>query len=66
MLAHEFYGENAFVVATCGFNISKWHRDILLSLGIEEVMLGFDKDFELLDYEASLMKSWELSGLRIH
>lgn len=51
MLAHEFYGENAFVVATCGFNISNWHRDILLNLGVEEVMLGFDKDFEPLDYE---------------
>lgn len=51
MLAHEYYGENAFVVATCGFNISNWHRDILLSLGVEEVMLGFDKDFEPLDYE---------------
>jgi hypothetical protein len=51
MLAHEYYGENAFVVATCGFNISNWHRDMLLSLGVEEVMLGFDKDFELLEYE---------------
>jgi hypothetical protein len=51
LLAHEFYGEDAFVVATCGFNISNWHRNILLSLGIEEVILAFDKDFEILDYE---------------
>ena len=51
MLAHDYYGENAFVVATCGFNISNWHRDVLLSLGVEEVMLAFDKDFELQEFE---------------
>jgi len=50
MLAHEYYGDNAFVVATCGFNISNWHRDILLSLGAEEVILGFDKDYNVLDF----------------
>lgn len=51
MLAHEYYGDDAFVVATCGFNISNWHRDMLLSLGVEEVMLGYDKDFEPTDFE---------------
>ena len=53
MLAHEYYGDDAFVVATCGFNISNWHRDILLSLGVEEVILGFDKDFNELDFTES-------------
>ena len=51
MLAHEYYGEDAFVVATCGFNISNWHRDVLLSLGVEEIMLAFDHDFELQEFE---------------
>lgn len=51
MLAHEYYGEDAFVVATCGFNISNWHRDLLLSLGVEEVILSFDKDFLLPYFE---------------
>jgi len=50
MLAHEYYGENAFVIATCGFNISNWHRDTLLTLGVNEVILGFDKDFNVLDF----------------
>jgi hypothetical protein len=50
MLAHEYYGEDAFVVATCGFNISNWHRDVLLSLGVEEVMLAFDRDYDLLSF----------------
>ena len=51
MLAHEYYGEDAFVVATCGFNISNWQRDILLNLGVEEVILGFDKDFDIQEFE---------------
>ncbi len=51
MLAHEYYGKDAFVVATCGFNISNWQRDILLSLGVEEIMLGYDKDFLPQDFE---------------
>lgn len=51
LLAHQYYGDDAFVIATCGFNISNWHRDLLLSLGVEEVMLGFDKDFLPTDFE---------------
>lgn len=53
MLAHDYYGEDAFVVATCGFNISNWQRDMILSLGVEEVMLGYDKDFIPTDFENS-------------
>lgn len=51
MLAHDYYGEDAFVVATCGFNISNWHRDMILSLGVEEVILGYDKDYEPTEFE---------------
>ncbi|WP_313069914.1 hypothetical protein [Lacrimispora sp.] len=51
MLAQDYYGEDTFVVATCGFNISNWQRDMLLSLGVEEVILGYDKDFDVLEFE---------------
>jgi DNA primase len=51
MLAHDYYGKDAFVIATCGFNISNWQRDMILSLGVEEVMLGYDKDFIPTDFE---------------
>jgi hypothetical protein len=51
MLAHDYYGKDTFVVATCGFNISNWHRNMLLSLGVEEVMLGYDKDFLPIEFE---------------
>lgn len=60
LLSDTYYGENSFVVATCGFNISNWQRDILLSLGIEEVILGFDKDFEIVNYEDLEEDSQEL------
>lgn len=59
MLAHEYYGSNAYVVATCGFNISNWHRDVLLGLGVEEVILGFDKDYNILKYTNADVNSAE-------
>lgn len=71
MLAHEFYGENAFVVATCGFNISNWQRDLLLSLGVEEVMIGYDKDhnpqeFDDYDRDSEEFKKYERFVNRIY
>jgi hypothetical protein len=39
----DFYGENNFSVACCSSTITNFHRDILLSLGIEEVIICFDK-----------------------
>jgi hypothetical protein len=39
----DYYGENNFSVACCSSNITNFHRDILLSLGIEEVIICFDR-----------------------
>ncbi|MCI3197716.1 hypothetical protein GXP75_19000 [Bacillus sp. HU-1818] len=39
----DFYGEANFTCAVCSSNISNFHRDILLSLGVEEVFIAFDK-----------------------
>ncbi|MGG3987300.1 hypothetical protein [Bacillus smithii] len=39
----DFYGENNFSVACCGSNVSTFQRDILLSLGVEEVFICLDK-----------------------
>jgi len=50
MLSQEYYGDDAFVIATCGFNISNWHRNLLLKLEVREVILGFDKDFKILEF----------------
>lgn len=40
-----FYGENNFTVATCGSNVSAYQRDLILSLGVKEVFLAFDKEY---------------------
>jgi hypothetical protein len=39
----DFYGNDNFSVASCSSNITNFHRDILLSLGIEEVIICFDR-----------------------
>ena len=48
LLADTYYGKNSTVVATCGFNISEWQLTTLLKLGVEEIVIGFDKDFDIL------------------
>ena len=42
-----FYGvDNSYCVATCGSNVSQDQIDLLLGLGVEEVILGYDREFE--------------------
>ena len=41
--AEEMYGENNFTVATLGSNISSWQRDKILSYGVDEVFIAYDK-----------------------
>lgn len=41
--SNDFYGEFNFTCAVCSSNISNYHRDIILSLGVEEVFIAFDK-----------------------
>lgn len=50
MLSHTFYGNNDCSVAVCGFNISAYQMKEILKLGVEEVVLCFDKDFDENDY----------------
>ena len=51
LMSHSFYGKNSFTVATCGFNVSKIQINILLSLGVKEVFLCFDRDFDLMSFD---------------
>lgn len=46
LLSDTFYGNKSITVATCGFNVSDWQMNALLKLGVREVVLGFDKDFD--------------------
>jgi hypothetical protein len=47
----DYYGDNNFSVASCSSNITNFHRDILLSLDIEEVIICFDRIRDKEDYE---------------
>lgn len=46
MQSYTMYKEGSFTVALCGSNISTIQRDIVLSLGVKEVFLALDKEYE--------------------
>lgn len=50
LLSDSFFGEDSVTVATCGFNISNWQRNILLQLGVSTVVLAFDNDYPYIDF----------------
>lgn len=58
----DYYGENNFSCATCSSTITNFHRDILLSLGIEEVIICYDTlknnatEEEIETYQKKLLK----------
>lgn len=41
---------NNIAVATCGFNVSDYQIELLSNLGVKEVILAFDKDFDPCKY----------------
>ena len=47
LLSDSYYGNKSIAVATCGFNISEWQLRTLLSLGVDTIYLGFDKDYDI-------------------
>lgn len=51
LLSDTFFGRNSITIATCGFNISDWQLNTLLKLGVEEITIAFDKDFEFFNKE---------------
>jgi hypothetical protein len=58
----DYYSDNNFSCATCSSTITNFHRDILLSLGIEEVIICYDtlkqnaSEKEIEDYQKKLLK----------
>lgn len=47
MQAASMYGiDNCFVVATCGSSLSQAQIELISQLGVEEVILGYDKEFQ--------------------
>lgn len=49
-----YYGDDNFTVACCGSSISNWQRDYILSLGVKEVFLAFDKEYVEYDSDKQL------------
>ena len=53
--AYSYFGDDSFVVGLCGFNITRTQIKIILDeLKVEEVIVGFDRDYEEADsFEAT-------------
>lgn len=43
--SYSYYGECSFTAAVCGSNISNYQRDLIVSLGVQEIFLAFDKEY---------------------
>lgn len=55
MFCDTYYHQNNFTVAVCGSNITDTQCRIIRSLGVKEVMIAFDKEYEDIDtYQAEL------------
>lgn len=59
LLYNSYFGrENNIVVACCGSSISKYQMNLLLSLGVKEVVIAFDRQFQKIgDSEFVLLKN---------
>ena len=56
--AYSYYEDESFVVAICGQNISKTQIKMLIDMGVEEVILAFDRDYhDPSSFEAELCLS---------
>lgn len=51
LLSDGYYHDKSIAVATCGFNITNAQAEMIMRCKVEEVILGFDKDFEPTDFE---------------
>ena len=45
------FGEENFTLALCGNKLSNFQRDIILDLGVEEVIIALDRQYEEVDSE---------------
>lgn len=69
LFADTMYGADNFVVAMCGSNLSKYQADLLINLGVEQVIIAIDKDYLLPDtveYERYMEKVKKIGKLFNH
>jgi len=58
-----FYPNNSFAVATCGSSITTAQREIILSLGIKEVFIAFDKQYQEVGSEEEIKYAKKIRSL---
>lgn len=46
MQCDSFFPSNNFAVSLCGMNMSNYQRDLVLSLGVSEVFIALDKQYQ--------------------
>lgn len=56
MQTYSYFGKDSFALAVCGSNISKNQIKLLQDMGVEEVIVGFDKEYE--DHQSFLAESY--------
>lgn len=56
MQADTMFGEDNFTVAVCGSTFHSYQRDMLIMLGVKEVIVGLDKQFQ--DPDSKEAKEW--------
>lgn len=56
MQTDTMFDDDNFTVALCGSNLTDFQKNIILSLGVREVIIGLDKQYESLDSEEC--KKW--------
>lgn len=63
MQVDSMFPDNNFTCAVCGSSISNYQRDIILSSGVREVFLAFDKEFKNADSEEANIYAEKLKRL---
>jgi hypothetical protein len=56
MQTDTMFGEDNFTVGLCGSNLTSYQRGLILMLGVREVIVGLDKQYQTLDSEEC--KKW--------
>jgi hypothetical protein len=74
MQAETYYPDNSFVVALCGSVMSNYQRDLILSLGVDEVFIALDKQYktnletdeDIKEYNNYILKVKKIADRLVH
>lgn len=52
MQCETMFGEKNFSLALCGVNLSQYQKEMLINLGVKEIIIALDKQYDLLNQES--------------